>query len=415
MKRSPLPVILLTVFIDLVGFGIVIPILPYYAKEYGASAVGATALLSIFSAAQFLMAPLWGRFSDQVGRRPVLLFAMTATATSYVVMGLAPTLAWLFIARAGAGAAGGSISAAQAYMADITAPEDRAKGMGLIGAAFGLGFILGPAIGGILTSEAPRIGAAIGGSVGGYVSVHHIALPMFFAAALSGVNILMALVRLPESLSPELRRMVAGRRVPRFRALAGALARPHLRSLLAVFGLATIGFSMMESTFALFMKERLGLNASQVAYVFVFVGLLAVIVQGGLISRLTRRFGEWRLLPVGLATVSVGLLGLTQAGSLGAMLLTSAFIAIGNALTTPSLNALISRTAAAHEQGGTLGVSQSVGALSRILGPLLGGALFGLSVTATYVGGAVLLLCALAVTTLTSPRASPNAESIAQG
>jgi MFS family permease len=362
---------------------------------------------------QFLMAPVWGRLSDRIGRRPVLLFAMAASAGSYVTMGLAPTLAWLFVARGAAGAAGGSVSAAQAYIADITPPKDRAKGMGLIGAAFGLGFIFGPAIGGLLSAHAPAIGAALPGSLGGYILAHPISLPMFFAASLSVLNILAALVRLPESLSPELRKLVA-RREPRLRALMTALSRPHLRGLVIVFFLASSGFSMMEATFALLMKERLGLSLQAVTQVFVFVGVVAVIIQGGLIGRLSRRFGEWRLLGLGLLSVAIGLVGLTQVTGMNGLLGASAFIAGGNGLSTPSLQSLISKTAAAHEQGGTLGVSQSAGALARIIGPLVGGLVFDFYFGAPYLLGAALLLSALVVTWIVSGQEAEAQAPVAE-
>jgi len=404
MRRSPLAVIFVTVFLDLVGFGIVIPILPYCAETYGASPRTIGFLLSIFSLMQFVMAPVWGRVSDRIGRRPVLLVALTASAVSYVGLGLAPTLTWLFIARGFAGAAGGSISTAQAYIADVTTPQDRAKGMGLIGAAFGLGFILGPAIGGLLAGESQWIGHHLGGAPGAFIAAHRLAAPMFFAAGLTTLNVIAAAVRLPESLSPEMRRLARGKRAPRLRALMTALSRPHLGSLITVFFLATAGFSMMEATFALLAERRMGLTEKEVGGVFAFIGVIAVIIQGGLIGRLTRRFGEWRLLPTGLGFVSLGLLGLAFAQAWPGLLLAGAILSLGNALTAPSTNALISRTAAAHEQGGTLGLSQSAGALARIIGPSIGGALFGLSDRWPYFGGATLTLLALVVSLVASSR-----------
>jgi MFS family permease len=407
MGRSPLAVIFLTVFIDLVGFGIVIPILPYYAMQYQATPMEVGILMSIFSLVQFVASPIWGRISDRVGRRPVIITSLTAGGLGYLAFGFAPSLPWLFAARAIAGAAGGSISAASAYIADVTKPEDRAKGMGLIGAAFGLGFIFGPAIGGILTDESAHVGALIGGSFGQMLIERKLAMPMFFAAALSIFNAILAAIRLPESLTPELREKAKGNvRRGRLEAFLHALGKPALGSLLIVSFLGLTGFSMMEATFAMLMKARMNLTPKQVGYVFAFIGVVAVIIQGGLIGRLTKRFGEWRLLYFGLATMALGFMVLTQVTHWGPLLATCASLAVGNALMTPSLNALISRTAAAHEQGGTLGVSQSAGALARIAGPSIGGVLFGVFFAWPYVAGSFLLLIAFGVAVAASSRFS---------
>lgn len=406
MGRSPLAVIFVTVFIDLVGFGIVIPILPYYAQQYGASPREVGMLMSIFSFVQFFMSPVWGRISDRIGRRPVVITSLLAGGAGYVAFGFAPTLAWLFAARAIAGAAGGSISAAQAYIADVTKPEDRAKGMGMIGAAFGLGFIFGPAIGGILADEAPRIGHFIGGPFGALLIERPFAAPMFFAAGLSVTNAIAAIFRLPESLSPELRRQASAVvRKGRLQTFIHALGKPTLGSLLLVSFLGLTGFSMMEATFAMLMKLRMNLSPKEVGYIFAFIGVVAVIIQGGLMGRLNRRFGEWRLLYFGFGILVVGFIVLPQVQHWAPLLVTCAAIAIGNALMTPSLNALISKTAAAHDQGSTLGVSQSAGALARIAGPSLGGLLFGVFFAWPYVAGALLLLLAFGVTLAASNRA----------
>jgi MFS transporter, DHA1 family, tetracycline resistance protein len=379
------PTLFLIVVIDLVGFGLVIPLLPFYAVRFGASPQLVTALLAIYSLMALLSAPLWGRLSDRIGRRPVLMSSLAAGALAYLWMGAADALWMLFAARGLAGICAGNIAAAQAYVADVTTPENRAKGMGLIGAAFGLGFIIGPALGGLLAGNDPASA--------------DLAMPAWVAAGLSGMALLGVMFVLSESRPLEARQNMPAR--GRLGAVLGALRRPILSRLILIFFLVILAFSGMESTFALWAMRQFGWGPSQVAYVFAYVGLLSAVLQGGLIGRLSRRFGEERLLLVGLVLIGIGLLALPAARWMSLLALVLAALAVGMGLVQPSLNSLISRRAGGEEQGEVLGVSQSVGSLARVLGPLAAGFLFAeFGRDAPYLWGAALVAAAWLLTVL---------------
>jgi DHA1 family tetracycline resistance protein-like MFS transporter len=353
---SPLAIIFVTVFVDLLGFGIIIPLLPFYAETFGANALTIGMLSTSFSLMQFVFAPVWGRLSDRVGRRPIILFGLLGSCVSYLVFGLAHSLPLLFASRIFAGIAGANIPTAQAVIADSTTLENRAKGMGLVGAAFGLGFIFGPAIGGFLSHW-------------GYST------PAFFASALSLVNLVAALFLLPETLNPAHRAGVrrAGGRIEAFRR---ALDRPLLPLLLLIYFVVTAAFSNFESMFALFAERRFGFQAESIGYVFAFVGVVLVIVQGGLVGPVVRRIGEKRVVPCAAALVAIGLAFLPVDHTIVSLLATLAVMAIGMGFNNPSLVSLISRHSAAEDQGSVLGVSQSLGSLARIVGPAWGGFTF---------------------------------------
>jgi MFS transporter, DHA1 family, tetracycline resistance protein len=355
MNRSPLAVILLTVFIDLVGFGIVIPILPHYMERFDASPVALGLLFSSYSVMQLVFSPILGRWSDRHGRRPVLLVSLLGTGVGFLVLGAAGSLATLFAGRIFAGITGGNISTAQAYIADVTTPENRAKGMGLFGAAFGLGFIFGPAIAGIL-------------------SQWDISLPFYFAGALSFANAALLYFTLPETVTPD--HPARGRRRG-WGDLFRSLKRPALALVLAIYFLFVVAFSIMTTVFALFTMYRFGYGPDDNGYLFAYIGLLAVVVQGGLIGRLVERFGELPLVIAGALLLSVNLLILPYvgpaSGGLAGLLAVMTCFSLGNSFATPSLTSLASRGAAAAEQGGVLGASQSVASLARALGPAVGG------------------------------------------
>jgi MFS transporter, DHA1 family, tetracycline resistance protein len=374
------PTLFLIVFVDLVGFGLVIPLLPFYAVRFAASPQEVTALLAVYSLAQLVTAPLWGRLSDKIGRRPVLLFSLTASAFAYLWLGGATALWMLFAARAFAGACAGNIAAAQAYIADVTRPEERARGMGLIGAAFGLGFIIGPALGGLIAGNDP--------------ATADIETPAWIAAGLSMLAFCGVLLLLSESLPAGVRsRAVAHNRIG---AVVEVLHRPVLSRLILVFFLVILAFAGMESTFALWAMGEFGWGPRQVGYVFAYVGILSAVLQGGLIGRLTRRFGEERLLLCGLALIGAGLLLMTLAHNLAVLVVAVTGLSLGMGLSQPSLNSLISRRAGNEEQGEVMGVSQSVGSLSRVLGPFAAGfcfAAFGRN--AAFLWGAALVALAL--------------------
>lgn len=358
MKRSPLVVLFLTVFIDLLGFGIVLPLLPYYAESFGAAPLVITLLSSSFSLMQFLFAPVWGRLSDRVGRRPILVLSLAGSSTSYLLFGLAVSLPMLFATRILAGICAANISTAQAYVADVTTPETRAKGMGMIGAAFGLGFIFGPAMGGALS----RYGYSV---------------PAFFASGLSLIALALALFRLPESLRSDARTQGEGRTFDP-RRLAVALSHPKMGLLLLIFFCSVFAFANLEATFALFVEKasRFSYTARETGYLFAYMGVLTSLMQGGLIGRLARRFGERRLVATGTLMLASGLAAIPLAPGLGGLMGALALLAFGAGMNTPSLSSLISRSSAEDEQGGILGVSQSMSSLARIVGPAWGGFVF---------------------------------------
>lgn len=372
MNRAFIPV-LLTVCLDLVGFGIVIPLLPYFAEEYGATPAQVTWLMATYSLAQFLMAPVWGRLSDRHGRRPIMLFSTFATAVGLLAFGLAPTLGLLFLFRTLHGAATANISTAQACMADLTTPANRAMGMGLIGAAFGFGFTVGPFLGG----ELSRFG-------------YHV--PLLVAAGLSFLNFALAFFLLPETRKPG---PSEGHQRSLSPAAFLAVARHPVVGLCVVLTFVlTSAFALMESTFTLFAKHVHGLDAVHVGRMFGVVGLSAIIIQGGLIRRLVKRYGEGPLVIAGVVILAVGLFLLPELPPTLPMLGSFLVISVGQSITNPSLNALISQGTAPSEQGFVLGTNQSMSAIARVIGPTLGGFLYaGVGPRAPFfVAGGVLVL-----------------------
>ena len=352
--RALVPV-LLTVFLDLVGFGIVIPLLPFYAEDYGATPLQVTLLMAVYSLAQFLLAPVWGAVSDRIGRRPVMLASVGATALCLAGFAWADSLVLLFVFRALHGMATANISTAQACVADITPPEKRAMGMGLIGAAFGVGFSLGPFLGG----ELSRWG---------------VAFPIWVAAGLSAFNFLLALGMLPET-----RKEGGARARPRPlnpTSFVEVMRHPVVGLCVALTFLMTVAFSLMESTFTLFAEHVRDLDAIAVGRMFGVAGVTTILIQGGLIGPLVKRFGEARLLPAGIGFLALGLFLLPFAPPFWAMVGVFCIIAVGQGIATPSLQALVSRGTSADEQGFVLGTNQSLSALARAVGPATGGVLY---------------------------------------
>jgi MFS transporter, DHA1 family, tetracycline resistance protein len=357
MKRSPLLVIFVTVFIDLVGFGIVIPVLPYYAEgtHFGATPSQVGLLFASYSVMQLVFAPVLGRLSDRYGRRPILLISLLGTALGFLILGFAATLWMLFLGRIIDGISGGNISTAQAYIADVTTKENRAKGMGLIGAAFGLGFVFGPAIGGILS----RWG---------------INVPFLFAGSLALANAVLLYFTLPETVTPDHPARVSAASGRGWRQLIEALRQPNLATVLTIYFLGIVAFSIMTASFSLFLMFRLGYDAFHNGWIFAYVGVISAIVQGGLIGRLVKLFGEPSLVIVGALLFSASLVVLPFVGpatGLLAILAIGAATSIGQALSAPSLSSLASKSASAGEQGAVLGVMQSVASLARAVGPSL--------------------------------------------
>ncbi len=401
MKKPSLAAIFLTVFLDLLGFGLVLPFLAEQARDtYGASDFVGTLLASVYSLAQFVFVPVWGRLSDGVGRRPVILWSVAATFLGMAFLGwslVAHLGLWaLFAARIWSGVATANLGVASAYIADVTEPKDRAKGMGLIGVAFGLGFILGPAIGGALAH------VEIGGRAG--------AVPCFAAAAFSLVNLAWVAFGLGESLPGD-------KRSSRRRSLSPldvsaareAFARPGILLSVMVNFVIVLSFTNLDQTFRYFNKDRFGMTALETGGVLAFIGVVAALVQGGLIRKLGGKVDETRLIQAGSFIQGVAFAGLSASPLLGrwALYTFGAVLALGNGLTQPSISAFISRRAPASEQGGTLGTNQAVASLARMLGPATGGFLYGhIGPRAPYTVAAVGMMIATFVALLlpTAPR-----------
>jgi len=373
--RATLGIVFLIVFIDLVGFGIVIPFLPLYAEEYGPSPLVFGLLMASFSLMQFVFAPILGRLSDRYGRRPVLLVSLVGSVLGYLLFAFAGSIAMLFLSRIIDGISGGNISTAQAVIADITDEQDRAKGMGLIGAAFGLGFICGPGIGGLLADVATW-------------------LPGVAAATTSAIAFVLVLVRLPETLDPTTRDSARARRFG-LRSLSEALSHPLVGLCLIMIFLIIFAFANFETTFAQFGRLRFQLSTSQIGWLFVYAGVLGAVIQGGLAGALARRFGEGTLVAAGtfLSFLALGFLPYVRQQSW--LLVTLALLAVGHGIAAPSLSALTSKLVTRDEVGGVMGVYQSLSSLGRVVGPFWGELVYGLLGFAwPYRTGSVFMLAA---------------------
>ncbi len=358
-------IIFIIVFINLVGFGIVIPLLPFYGEHFGASPDEVTWLMAIYSLTQFITAPIWGRYSDRFGRRPILLISLAGTVAAYVWLALAEDLQTLYWARALAGVTAGSISAAFAYMADITTDKNRAKGMGLLGAAFGLGFIAGPAIGGILAGSDP--------------ATTNYQLPSYVAALFSGTAFLAALFVLKESLSDELKAKIYSRTSgERWTLFVHTMKQPTIRLTIILTFVSIFAFAGLEATFAMWSEREFGWGVEQNGYIFAFIGIISAVIQGTLIAPLSRRMGEIGMVRQGFLALGIGLAALPFAENLPLLLFALVIIAYGFSISSPALNSLLSLNIPAEQQGGILGIGRSASTLARALGPAGAGYLFAL-------------------------------------
>ena len=389
-----LPILFVTVFLDLVGFGIIIPFLAYYVESFGARAAVVGLLMSSYSLAQFVFAPVWGRLSDRVGRRPILLLGLLGSVAGFTIFGLASTLSMLFLGRALMGIFGATIPTAQAAVADVTAPEDRARGMGLIGAAIGLGFILGPALGGLLANLSSVLRLPL-------FERNPYALPCLASAALAASNLVAAAFFLPESLPKERRGSHIAERFSRLDQISRGLTDARVRRLLLTYFLFMLGFTMMEATLTLFIEGRIGAGdhaqlVRRVGYLFGFIGIIQVALQGGLVGRLARAFGERQLLIAGCSITALSLAAMPAATSWAGIYGCAFGLACGHGLSQPSISSLISRASPAESQGGALGISQSAASLARVLGPAMGGALFQqVAPSSPYIVAAALSIAAV--------------------
>jgi len=351
--RRGLAVLFAVVILDLVGFGVVMPVLPYWAQEFGADALVFGLIQSSYAVAQFVCAPLWGRLSDRVGRRPVLLGTIAGTALAMLATGLAPSLAWLFAARLLAGGFAANISVASAYIADVTPPEERTRFMGLLGASFGIGFVLGPAIGGVLAPYGH-------------------AVPMFFTAGLAALNWCIAAARLSEPVRHEARAGAGGRFAPlRDRTVRGVV----LANL--VFSLAV---TQLETLIAYLLMDRFGWQNGR-GLAFILVGMAVVMggIQGGAMKALSARYAERQLLVSGVVVLALGFAGVPLAPTVAGLLVALGLAAVGRAVAQPALLSLASQAAPPEERGAVMGVFQSSASLARVFGPALGGVLYALA------------------------------------
>jgi DHA1 family tetracycline resistance protein-like MFS transporter len=355
MKKSPLATILLVVFVDLIGFGMIIPILPLYAKGFRAEEWQIGLLLGVYSFMQFLASPVLGYISDRIGRKPVLLISLIGSVIGYTVMANAQSLTMLFIARIIAGICGASVGTAAAYIADITPPENRSRRMGLIGAAFGVGFVLGPAIGGIL-SHFWTVG------------------PFWFGAGVAFLNAIAVLLFLPE---PEKHVKRSEMTVPINPDMVERTNFNGIPVLVATYFVAIAGFAIVTMIYPLVLDRRFSLTPTQISLVFVFLGLVGAFIQGGAIGRLAKRFGDYKLAGAGLAVMAISMLVMPLAHNMGLFLLFTFGLAVGNSLAQPTLTAMASRLAAATAQGRVIGTVQSAGSLGRVVGPAVGSYMLG--------------------------------------
>ncbi|MBC7784552.1 MAG: MFS transporter [Burkholderiales bacterium] len=382
-KRNPFGLLFLIVLADMLGFGIIIPMLPFYARKFEASNFAVTMLLSVYSFCQFVAAPILGSLSDRIGRRPVLIFSQLGSASASIVLGIATAIHFdsaalglgiIYLSRIVDGISGGNISAAQAYVSDVTTPDQRAKYMGLLGAAFGIGFALGPGIGGVLGHFNP-------------------AFPPFAAAAFSLTAAVLAYFRLPESLTHRAPHQ-PGWHITRSARL---MRYPVLAQLVLVWFLSMFAFVTMESVFAIFLNDRFGFGELGVGLTFMLAGVMIILVQGKLIGPLKSWLGEWNLAIIGplLFAVAMLLYARTSVTPLVAILVVAVmFNALGRSLQTPTLSSLVSTAAPPGGQGAAFGLFHGMGSLSRVFGPALAGLMYDRQIMSPFMLAAALTVIA---------------------
>jgi MFS transporter, DHA1 family, tetracycline resistance protein len=357
LKRSPVAILFMAVLVDMLGFGIVIPVLPFYAMELGAGALEITVLIASFSAMQMAATPIWGRVSDRRGRRPLIIAGLFASAVSYLIFGLANSILLLLVSRMAAGAAGGTISVAHAYIADTTGAEERARGMGLIGAAAGLGVMLGPAVGGLFSGIS-------------------LSAPGFVAAGLCALNGTAAVFLLPESRPRPTAGSARAGEAATLSGWARAMTRRPLSVLLSVYFLGITSFAAMTALLALYFEREFGIGAREMGFLFAMAGGVTVVVRGLVLGALVRRFGEVATVRLGVVALCLAFVALPLVPSFAWAMATVPLYAFGAGTLFPALATLTSFATDAESQGSILGGSQLVGGLGRVLGPIWAGFLF---------------------------------------
>lgn len=464
-RKAGLFLVFVTVFIDLLGFGIVMPLLPRYGRHFEAGGLQLGLLMASFSAMQFLFAPVWGRISDRVGRRPVLIVGLAGSTASYALFGYVTSigrdgvllgmtaLTWLFITRIGAGIAGATIATAQAYIADVTGPKERAKGMALIGAAFGIGFTFGPLIGAAFVSSTPVVNLtdqqlAVVESLEGYadgdfdtlasqlrelapladederllrlalsdpemeINPTPSAAPGYVAAVLSAIALFFAIFRLPESITPESKS--AAHKLLNVGQFSRLMGTKSISIILFGIFISTLSFAQFESSLSL-LTRRLGLAPRYNFFVFAYIGLVLTLSQGVLVRRLVPKLGEFKMVVSGavLMTIGLALIGLSGMFESTAMLYWVLPLSIiGVSFINPSLQSMLSRLAADDQQGEVLGVGQSLSSLARILGPVIGLTIEDRYPSGPYwTGAGIMLISGLLFLLLRQAVPAPNAET----
>lgn len=380
-QRSPLLLMALTILIDFTGFGLVIPLLPFWAERLGANALAVGLIITVYALAQLLFTPVLGTLSDRYGRKPVIVVSLLIEALSLVLTALAGSLPMLFLARFIGGLGASNIGSAQAVVSDVTTEKNRTKGMGLIGAAIGLGFVIGPAAGGILAPKGQT-------------------LPFWIAAGVALVNALLVLLFLPETRKRAAQEKSQGRQrglALLFSGWHNAARHPSVLGLVLVNLLYTIAFTAMETIFPLFTQHFYGWGASQNGYVFTYIGFIIVIMQGGLVGQLVKRWREARVLLAGLVLMTVGLIFLAFSTHFALLLVTLGLLSVGDGAVTPTVSTLLSFASPAEIQGEMLGLSQGVGGLGRIIGPLVAGSLYSFNASTPFIAGGILVLLAALV------------------
>lgn len=387
-SRSTLFILLSIVVVDLIGFGIVMPVLPFYARDFGVTATTLGLLMMSYAAAQFVCAPLWGRLSDRVGRRPVILFSVAGTSASLLFFGLAESILWLFVARVLAGGFAANVSVASAYISDVTNEDERTRWMGMLGASFGVGFILGPIIGGLLSPLGYRV-------------------PMLVAAGLAFINLIYAAFSLKEP-DRHVDRGATAVSASRFSVLRG----PEVRRLCLIYFVYSIAVSQLETIFAFFMIDRFEFDALEVAWIFVGMAIVMGGIQGGGMKPLSARYSEKQLVVTGSLLLGLGFVLLPSAPTWAVLLLPLALAAVGRAITQPPLMSLTSMAATSDTRGVVMGTFQSSASLARVVGPVLAGLLYDVAEPGPFYLAAALMGLAFLLSRRLPERGDEPADAV---
>jgi DHA1 family multidrug resistance protein-like MFS transporter len=383
-NNKALPILFVVMFLVMIGFGIIIPVMPFFAEEVGATPTQLGLLMASYSVMQFLFAPMWGGISDRIGRKPVMLIGIAGLALSFFLFAFADSLFMMFVSRILAGfLSSANMPTTMAYVADITTPENRGKGMGMIGAAVGLGFIFGPAIGGIFSKQS-------------------YSTPFLIAGFVASITFLFVLFALKESLAPEKRKSKGESRESRWKAFGGSLSYLYILMLMTTFSLAAL-----EATFAYFSAEKAGLDTVHLGYIFMIMGLAGAFVQGGLVGRLIKKFGEGGTLQIGLvvSAIGFGLVLLTESFWTAALYLS--VFGIGTSQMRPYVSAIISKRTTVG-QGSATGLLSSFESLGRVSGPPIGGALYAAQAGYPYITGMIVTVLALGLYRIYVSKAEQN-------